>query len=262
MGTILDQIIKVKMQEVERLKQIKRLKGEPRKKQSFIKRLAQAEFVSIIAEFKRASPSKGMINGDLNPKTQAMNYVQGGADAISVLTDNQFFKGSFEDLKQVRAGVVTPVLCKDFIVDPIQIDVAEDSGADVILLIAAALDDEKLHQLHEYALSKDLEVLIEVHNEEEAKRALRTGNSLIGVNNRNLKTFEVDLGITERLAPMIKSAGRYLISESGMKTKEDVERVVRVGANGILVGETFMKHPNLQQAFLEMKIPFKEVTSK
>jgi len=178
-----------------------------------------------------------------------------------VLTDQSFFKGDFKDLEEVRRVINEPILCKDFIVDPIQIDYAIHAGANLILLIAAALDKEKLHSLYSYAMDKGLEVLMEVHNEEELEKVLTTENLLIGVNNRNLKTFEVDLGTTERLASQILREGRYLISESGISSPEDVERVASAGASGILVGETFMKHERPEEALRAMKLPLRKVTS-
>ncbi|WP_077213574.1 indole-3-glycerol phosphate synthase TrpC [Bacillus dakarensis] len=263
MGTILDKIIAEKVKEVERLKGMELVDGHNRsEKRSFISILEKAKDVSIIAEFKRASPSKGDINPGIDPKIQTRTYVESGADAVSVLTDTPFFKGSLEDLKAVRSSIGAPILCKDFIIDPIQIDCAKNAGADIILLIAAALSDVQLHDFYQYALERDLEVLMEVHNEEEAERVLKTGNHLIGVNNRDLKTFEVDLAVTESLAPMIKKEGHFLISESGMVTPEDVARVVKAGANGILVGETFMRHVDPAAALKEMKLPLIEVSYK
>ncbi|WP_075981877.1 indole-3-glycerol phosphate synthase TrpC [Bacillus massilinigeriensis] len=260
MGTILDKIIAEKKVEVNKLKK----DGKPeivveRKNRSFIKKLSKATEISIIAEFKRASPSKGDINPSLDPTEQAQFYTNAGADAVSILTDYPFFKGSFDDLRAIRSVIDQPILCKDFVIDPIQIEYAYASGADIILLIAAALDDRELKTLYQYAQDKNLEVLMEVHNEEELERVLKTGNQLIGVNNRDLKTFHVDLAATERLASDIKNYGAFLISESGIKTKEDVERVVIAGANGILVGEAFMTHPNVSKALKEMKIPLKGV---
>lgn len=260
MATILDKIIAEKQIEVEKLKKLGPFPCiTSHKKRSFISNLSSAVEVAIIAEFKRASPSKGDINIGLDPKTQAKHYEDGGANAVSVLTDSSFFKGSYEDLQAVRESIDLPILCKDFIIDQIQIDLAKKSGADLILLIAAALNEEKLKYLYEYALSLDLEVLMEVHNKEEVSKVLKTGNRLIGVNNRNLKTFEVSLETTEELAPMIKTEGCYLISESGIKNVNDVNRVIRAGANGILVGETFMKHSDLSSALKEMKRPLQEV---
>lgn len=256
MGTILEKIIAEKRRFLEGFRVTENIVyGEERKKASFIDILEKAKEVSIIAEFKRASPSKGDINMGVDPAVQTKTYIEAGADAVSVLTDTPFFKGSYADLERVRTTINSPILCKDFIIDRVQIDAAKRAGADLILLIAAALDDEKLRSLYEYALEKDLEVLLEVHNEEEAERALKTGNRLIGVNNRNLKTFEVDLSVTEALAPMVKKEGCFLISESGMKTPADVERVVAAGASGILVGETFMRHESVSAAIKEMKLP-------
>ncbi|MFB6466912.1 indole-3-glycerol phosphate synthase TrpC [Cytobacillus sp. Hz8] len=264
MGTILDQIIEKKRGEVVRLKELDQPKSiEPTtKKRSLIDKLSKATEVSIIAEFKRSSPSKGDINPNLDPKEQVKFYIESGADAVSILTDQPFFKGSFADLMAARSVINQPILCKDFMIDPIQIDYASSSGADIILLIAAALDEEKLQGLYQYAKAKNLEVLMEVHNEAELEKVLKTGNRLIGVNNRDLKTFHIDLATTERLAKAIKDSGAYLISESGMKSKEDVERVVEAGANGILVGETFMTHPNVSQVLKEMKVSLKGVCSQ
>lgn len=256
MKTILDKILAVKKEEVVRLKTIPiQPKKESKKRRSFQSILKESRSMVIIAEFKRASPSKGNINVDVDPIEQVKTYRNAGANAISVLTDNPFFKGSFHDLEIVRKEIDLPILCKDFIIDPIQIDFAADKGADIILLIAAALNNEELKYLYEYAKDKELEVLMEVHNEEELERVLATENLLIGVNNRNLKTFEVDLRTTELLAPTIKQEGRFLISESGMKTIDDVATVRDAGANGILVGETFMKHGNVTEIIKEMKLP-------
>jgi indole-3-glycerol phosphate synthase len=261
METILDRIIGEKQKEVLLLKERPTLSEMQRKHVSFIQKLKQAEEVKIIAEFKRASPSKGAINLECDPSEQTLQYVKAGADAVSVLTDRTFFKGDFRDLKEVRKTINAPILCKDFIIDPIQIDYAEYAGADLILLIAAALDLETLHSLYNYASNKGLEVLMEVHNEEELEKVLTTDNKLVGVNNRNLKTFEVDLSTTERLASRIVQSNRYLISESGIATTEDVRRVVSAGASGILVGETFMRHEKPEEALRSMKLPLRKVAS-
>ncbi|MFE8702720.1 indole-3-glycerol phosphate synthase TrpC [Cytobacillus sp. FJAT-54145] len=260
METILDKIIRKKQEEVEQLRDMTfPLIEGAQPKYSLVSRLEKGKDVTIIAEFKRASPSKGDINPTLDPALQARNYIDGGADAVSVLTDKTFFKGSFEDLKKVRLAIQKPILCKDFIIDPIQIDFAKHAGANLILLIAAALDLKKLEYLYEYAKTKNLEVIMEVHNEEETEKVLKTNNPIIGVNNRNLKTFQVDLRTTERLAPLIKGENRFLIGESGITSGSDVERLVRAGANGILVGETLMKHGNIVQGVKELKKPLIEV---
>ena len=176
METILDRIIHEKKKEVIRLKESNpNTQNTNRVKNSFIQKLQNAEEIAIISEFKRASPSKGLINNGVEPAVQAGQYEKSGASAISVLTDKTFFQGSFSDLRAVREAVDLPILCKDFIIDPIQIDFAEANGADLILLIAAALDQTKLIELYQYAKSKNLEVLLEVHNQEELEKALKTG---------------------------------------------------------------------------------------
>ncbi|MBU8877997.1 indole-3-glycerol phosphate synthase TrpC [Bacillus sp. FJAT-29790] len=264
MTTILDTILEEKKREVHRLKDESGMVTSSLNlpKRSFLSKLEKAQQLSIIAEFKRASPSKGEINMALNPEEQAKSYTDFGADAISVLTDTSFFKGSFSDLTAVSEAVDVPVLCKDFIIDETQIIQAKKAGANLILLIAAAMDASRLKELYEFALAQDLEVLMEVHNEEEVEKALKTGTRLIGVNNRNLKTFDVDLAVTERLATSIKKAGAFLISESGIKTEEDVKRVIAAGANGILVGEAFMLAANLEKLLKGMKLPLNEVVQQ
>lgn len=260
MTTILHRILVEKENEVELLKQQNIVIQELplQKKQSFLKKLQNGDNLAIIAEFKRASPSKGNINLDQDPKTQALSYINFGADAISVLTDTPFFKGTFLDLNAVREVVDVPILCKDFIISEVQILKAKATGANLILLIAAALEEQRLAELYTFAIDNGLEVLMEVHNEDELLKALRTGAQIIGVNNRDLKTFSVDLSVTEKLAPKIKAAGAFLISESGIKTEEDVLRVKKAGANGILVGEAFMRSENLEALFKQMKQPLKE----
>jgi indole-3-glycerol phosphate synthase len=260
MATILDAIISEKKVEVEQLKKypLHSKVSEEFPFYSFLSVLENAEDLTIIAEFKRASPSKGDINLGLNPAEQTKAYIEYGANAVSVLTDKPFFKGDFSDLETVRKSIQAPILCKDFVIDPIQIDIAKQHGANIILLIVAAMDEEKLMQLYQYAKEQKLDVLMEVHNEEELDIALKTGAKIIGVNNRNLKNFEVDLAVTEKLAPKVKAAGAFLISESGMKTLDDVKRVVDVGANGILVGETFMRAENLAVTLKEMKLPIQK----
>jgi indole-3-glycerol phosphate synthase len=257
--TILDKIIAQKMKEVALLREKKLdISKKPASKKSLIKKLETADELAIIAEFKRASPSKGIINNNMEPAGQAANYEKYGASAISVLTDATFFQGSFADLKAVREAVNLPILCKDFMIDPLQIDQASSCGADLILLIVAALEEQKLHDLFHYAIGKGLEVLVEIHNKTELEIAVKTGAKLIGVNNRNLKSFDVSLEVTENLAAAVKDSGAYLISESGLHNQADVERVRNAGANGILVGEAFMKSPDVQQSFLDFRLPLSE----
>lgn len=263
METILDRIIQEKRKEVQKLHEEEiLLKRDSRPKRSLVKKLQEAEEIAIISEFKRASPSKGMINNGVEPAEQAVCYEQAGASAISVLTDSTFFKGSFSDLRAVREVVNLPILCKDFMIDSSQIDMAVNNGADIILLIVAALDEDTLGNLYQYAIDLDLEVLVEVHNQTELEMALKLGAQLIGVNNRDLKTFNVSLSATETLAKSVKDAGAFLISESGIHKKEDVERVRNAGANGILVGEALMTSPNLSQAFQDFMLPLAGGTVK
>ncbi|WP_213421829.1 indole-3-glycerol phosphate synthase TrpC [Bhargavaea massiliensis] len=198
--------------------------------------------LGVIAEVKRASPSKGIINADADPAEQALRYEQAGAYCISVLTEEAFFKGSYQDLAAVAEAVRIPILCKDFVIDELQIDRALQAGASVVLLIVAALPQERLRELHAYAKSAGLDVLVEVHDEEEMDRALELDPTFIGINNRDLKTFNVDLGNTARLAARAgKKPGRYLISESGIMSPEDAAQVRENGADAILVGESLMR---------------------
>jgi indole-3-glycerol phosphate synthase len=253
--SILERIIQQKQKEVIKLRETTLPVMEKKPKRSLIGKLQTAEEVAVIAEFKRASPSKGIINDDIGPEEQAVIYENSGASAISVLTDETFFKGSFTDLRAVRNVVDIPVLCKDFIIDTCQIDHAAINGADIILLIVAALDEKHLNELFHYAKSLDLEVLVEVHNQEELETALKTGAKLIGVNNRDLRTFKVSLEITEVLAAAIKAKGAYLISESGIHHPGDVERVQKAGANGILVGEALMKSRDINKILSDFRLP-------
>ncbi|MCC5890005.1 MAG: indole-3-glycerol phosphate synthase TrpC [Alkalibacterium sp.] len=243
METILERIIEEKKIEVAHLKEAFSAESHKRTQplRSFYDRCQQADEIQVIAEFKRSSPSKGDINTALEPDRQSSVYEQAGAAMVSVLTDEPFFGGTMADLKDVRESVDLPVLNKDFIIDRIQIDRAHAFGADVILLIVAALTDKQLKDLYDYARQKNLDVLVEVHNEEELDRAQKIKPRLIGVNNRNLKTFEVNLATTEKLAQGIDTKRQVLVSESGIKNSEDVRRVAAAGAKAILVGETLMK---------------------
>ncbi|WGG43816.1 indole-3-glycerol phosphate synthase TrpC [Rossellomorea sp. DA94] len=243
MATILDTIIEKKKEEVKELKQsgYQSFFNQSIPTASLYETLKSASSLQVIAEIKRASPSKGDIRTEVDPELQAAIYEEAGACAISVLTDTPFFKGRMGDLANVRRSVSIPILCKDFIIDEIQIDRARDAGANVILLILAALDFTRLKELYSYASNLGLEVLVEVHKEEEMMDALELGATIIGVNNRNLKTFEVDLLITETLASMVKGRDVVLISESGIRNESDSRRVKDAGAQGILVGETLMR---------------------
>jgi indole-3-glycerol phosphate synthase len=257
MGTILEQIIVEKQIEIKKMKEIElKAFSTNLNELSFINHLEKENSLAVIAEFKRASPSKGTINTSVDPTLQAKKYEKGGAAAISVLTDTLFFKGSFQDLQAVRQAVNLPILCKDFIIDKIQIDFAKHFGANIILLIAAALTRDELADLYHYAHLQELEVLVEVHDEEDIEKALTIKPRLIGINNRNLKTFEVNLEVTERLTPLIKSEDVFIISESGIFSRNDAERVSASGVNGVLVGESLMKSENLSSSLADLRIPF------
>lgn len=259
MSSILDQILREKQNEIKRLKQ-EEIPENSRRCLSIIKSIKQKEPIGIIAEIKRHSPSKGELNGNVNPIKQAKEYEKAGAAAISVLTDTPFFKGSFADIESIRKVVDIPILCKDFIVDPIQIYKAKSVGADAVLLIVAALDQEQLQKLYCQAAVLGLEVLVEVHNEEELLRALAIGAMMIGINNRDLSSFEVSLQTTVKLAKQFDREKEVLfISESGMANREDVQLVREAGVEGILVGETLMKANNIEKTMLELSL--KEVSS-
>ena len=195
----------------------------------------RAPGISLIAEIKRASPSSGELRGDLQPADLAQTYVDNGAAACSVLTDTRFFRGEMADLESVRQAVAAPVLRKDFMIDPYQLYEARASGADAVLLIVAILDDEALDGLQALARDLGMAALVEVHNRQELDRALAIHPRIIGVNNRNLHTFEVDLKTTESLRPYVP-ADVVLVAESGIHTPDDVARLRDIGVDAMLVG--------------------------
>ena len=202
---------------------------------------------AVIAEIKKASPSKGVLRQDFIPADIAQSYAQGdgrvSAACLSVLTDRQFFQGQPDYLKQARASCDLPVLRKDFMIDPYQIYESRAMGADAILLIAACLDDARMAELEAIALSLGMAVLVEVHDGAELERALRLKTSLVGINNRNLRTFEVSLDTTLSLLPQLPPE-RLLITESGILGREDVQRMRAAGVHAFLVGEAFMRAPD------------------
>lgn len=256
--SILNKIILEKEKEVHILKKQTFSTEMIRKVIPFKDRIRKSKSMNIIAEIKRASPSKGAIHMQVDPAAQALAYETYGAQAISVLTDTTFFKGSMDDLRAVRKVVDLPILCKDFMIDKIQIDQAKSAGANIILLIVAALDQDQLSTLYDYAISLDLEVLVEVHNEQEIKRALTINAQIIGINNRNLNTFNVDLKTTADLAAMVTDPDVILISESGILTRQDVITIEKAGAHAILVGETLMRSTDLATSFKELQVPFQQ----
>ncbi len=249
MSDILSKIVAVKHNEVAESKRQKplaavRMDAESRlQTRDFvgaIQRKIAAGHPAVIAEVKKASPSKGVLRADFIPADIAQSYAEFGAACLSVLTDRQFFQGQPDFLKQARASCALPVLRKDFMVDPYQVYESRVMGADCILLIAACLDDAQLADMEALALSLDMAVLVEVHDGAELDRALRLKTPLIGINNRNLKTFEVDLNITLSLMARVPE-GRLLVTESGITTSADVQRLRAAGVQAFLVGEAFMR---------------------
>ncbi len=257
MSDILDKIVAVKRDEVAAALKKKSLAAMREDAESRVltrdfegalrARIAAGQ-AAVIAEIKKASPSKGVIRADFVPADIAQSYAVGNTDAggqvsaacLSVLTDRQFFQGSIDYLKQARASCALPVLRKDFMIDPYQVYEARAIGADCILLIVACLSDAQLAELEAVARSLDMAVLVEVHDGDELQRALRLRTPLVGINNRNLRSFEVSLDTTLGLWKDVP-ADRLLVTESGIHTREDVQRMRAAGVNAFLVGEAFMR---------------------
>lgn len=212
--------------------------------------------LSIISEFKKASPSHGNMNNKITLEERIKQYGE-SADAISCLTEEDHFKGSTEYLKQIRQMTDLPIIRKDFIIDPYQVYEAKVIGADAVLLIAAILDDSRFKELYDLAYSLGLDVLCEVHNEEEMQRMLNLDVKIIGINNRNLKTFEVDLDTTKKLADMVtpemRKAGKLLVSESGVSDTDDIKVLAKSGADALLIGTVLMEAPEPEELISEFK---------
>jgi indole-3-glycerol phosphate synthase len=207
--------------------------------------------LSLIAEFKRGSPSKGEIRADATVSSVVTAYEEGGAAALSVLTEPHKFLGSLDDLQEARRASSLPILRKDFIVDPYQLWESALAGADAILLIVAALADEDLRLLYEETAALDLDCVVEVHDEEDLERALEIGAEVIGINNRNLHDFKVDLETTHELCSDVP-AGKTVVSESGYETREQLEELDRIGVDAVLIGETLMRAPDPEALVREL----------
>lgn len=256
-ATILDNIIATKRREVAEARSLvpegelkARLRDAPTVR-NFFAALAQGDSIRLIAEVKKASPSAGIIREDFDPVEIAQIYEQHGAACISVLTDVNYFQGSLDYLSQVRAVVELPVLRKDFIIDSYQLLEARVAGADAVLLIAECLDDCQLRKLYGEAIELGMTPLIELYEPENLTRVLETGTNLVGVNNRNLHTFEVDLGHTLRLRQEIPDEC-VLVGESGIKTRADVLQLEQGGVDAILVGESLIREKNIGSAVDEL----------
>ena len=220
-------------------------------KSSFKKNISRPHHVNLIAEIKKASPSKGILRADFNLIKIAIAYQANGASAISVLTDERFFEGKLEYIKKVKESVSLPVLRKDFIIDEYQIYETVAAGADAMLLIADLLSKSELCGFYDLATSLGLDVLIEVHKEEDMDKALATEGSIIGINNRDLHTFKVDLAMTQKLMRLIP-AHKIKVSESGIKSYEDVMFLKSLGINAVLIGEAFMEAPDIAAKMQEI----------
>ena len=260
MSDILDKIVAVKHQEVAASQKRKPLDVVRADAES---RILTRDFVgamrakitaglpAVIAEVKKASPSKGVLRADFIPADIAQSYAEFGAACLSVLTDVQFFQGSVDYLKQARASCQLPVLRKDFMVDAYQIYESRAMGADAVLLIAACLDDAQMRDFEAIAHGLDMAVLVEVHDQVELERALKLKTPLIGINNRNLKTFEVSLDTTLSLRSLV-GADRIVVTESGIQTRDDVLRMGAAGVSAFLVGEAFMRADEPGQALAQL----------
>jgi indole-3-glycerol phosphate synthase len=261
---ILAQIVQHKEQEIAQMRQQltlgdlqRQLKTAPPVR-DFLKALqSSSHYPSLIAEVKKASPSKGIIRQDFDPVEIATGYVRGGASCLSVLTDSKFFQGSFENLQKIRPTVEVPLLCKEFVINPYQIYKARVAGADAVLLIAAILPDQKLQEFLYLIHSLGMNALVEVHTLAECDRVLKLSDlRLVGINNRNLETFNVDLATTSELmqerSQHLTSLGITVVSESGLYSPKDLAFVASKGVRSVLVGESLVKQPDVEQAVLTL----------
>jgi indole-3-glycerol phosphate synthase len=260
MPTVLDKIVTAKWGEIEACKaarpeaEVRRAAESAPPVRNFFAALAAPGPIRLIAEVKKASPSRGVIRADFQPVEVARTYAQHGATCLSVLTDREFFQGSLEYLQAVRQAVDIPLLRKDFILDVYQLYEARAAGADAVLLIAECLDDCNLRKLHNAAVELGLTPLVELYDPENLSRVFDAGATLIGINNRDLRTFETDLEHTIRMRPRVPDQC-VLVSESGIRTRADVERLEAAGVDAILVGETLMASDDIGSAVDQLMRP-------
>ncbi|MCK9556012.1 indole-3-glycerol phosphate synthase TrpC [bacterium] len=257
---ILEEILKYKEQEIKERK--KKLPLEILKDKCemapltrpFAAAINQDDFISVVAELKKASPSKGDIVDSYDPVSIVSQYEEGGADAISVLTDEKYFKGSLDDMVNIKVNTKLPVLRKDFIIDTYQLYESKAAGADAVLLIAKAVSKDKIKEMLDISFNLYLDVIVEVHDEYELNNVIGiNGIKIIGINNRNLNDFKIDIGTSEKLLPEIPE-GIIKISESGFSSKSDVMRVANAGADAVLVGESLMKEKDKKAMIKAFKI--------
>ncbi len=243
---ILADILENKKNEIELLK----------KKRNSLKEKLKTGKLTLIAEIKKASPSKGIITREFKPETQLKKYIQGGADALSILTDKKFFQGSNELFHKLRQKTILPLLRKEFIIDSLQIYESFFLGADVILLIAAALSVEEISKYLKICRKLNMEVIVEVHNLKELNKVILTTSEIIGINNRNLQDFSIDLRTSEKIVEELEKRNcrqnYYLISESGIKDKADINYLKQLKIDGVLIGETLMKAKKPEEKIKEL----------
>jgi len=250
---ILDEILAHKRKEVARRKEVLPLEavklrlGEAPALGDFKEAISRPGKINLIAEIKKVSPSAGLIKADFEPAKIARIYAAAGASAISVLTDEKFFQGILAHLKEAKAAATLPILAKDFFIDEYQIYEARTFGADAFLVIARALSQDEIKNFLKIGESLGMAALVEVHDEEELTKAVGSGAEIIGINNRDLATFKVNLKITLRLAPFIPEE-KILVSESGIKSREDVELLKEAGVNAVLIGEALLKEAEIKKA--------------
>lgn len=250
-ANILDRIVATKREELRSLAgtgpELRSRAADAPPPRGFATALRRPGEVRLLAEVKRRSPSAGEIRPGADPAEVARSYQQGGAAAVSVLTDREYFGGDLDALRSVASAVALPVIRKDFVIDPLQVWEARGAGADAVLLIVRILDDELLRELHAQIREMGMDALVEAHNADEVERALAAGATLLGINNRDLDTFVTDLDLSMRLAGAVP-AGVTLVAESGIRAASDVDRLGAAGVDAILVGESLMRQEDLRAA--------------